>query len=52
MDTAELEGSVFRGNHYGSVGVYTREDGATYAGGRKGDVAHGYAVVPWSNGTT
>jgi hypothetical protein len=36
MDTVELKGylGVFRGTHYGSVGVYTDEYRHTYAGGR------------------
>jgi hypothetical protein len=53
MDTVELEGfdhnwGVFRGTHYGSVGVYTNPVGQTYAGERKGgkgfNKAHGYGV--------
>jgi hypothetical protein len=55
MDTIKLKGylGVFRGTHYGSVGVYTREFGGvdTYAGTREG-VAHGEGVVTQSNGTT
>ncbi len=52
MDTIELKalGGVFRDVHRGAVGVYTRKDGTTYAGERKGAVSHGYAVVTWSGG--
>jgi hypothetical protein len=35
----------FFGTHCGSVGVYTSKYGDTYAGERKGDVAHGYGVL-------
>ena len=49
MDTVELFGTVFHGTHRGSVGVYTNEDYGTYAGGRKGDVAHGHGVDPSSD---
>ena len=35
----------FFGTHCGSVGVYTSKYGHTYAGERKGDVAHGYGVL-------
>ncbi len=52
MDTVELGGHIYRGTHYGSVGVYTHANGHTYAGERKGDVAHGHGVVTWSNGDT
>jgi hypothetical protein len=52
MDTIKLKGEIFRGTHCGSVGVYTHADGHTYAGGRKGGVAHGEGVLTWSNGTT
>ncbi len=53
MDTVELKGyGVFRGTHCGSVGVYTHEDGHTYAGGHEGTVAHGEGVVTYSPGTT
>jgi hypothetical protein len=54
MDTVELKRwGVFRGTHYGSVGVYTHEFGCTYAGGRnEGGVAHGEGVLTESSGTT
>jgi hypothetical protein len=53
MDTIKLDGAIYRGTHYGSVGVYTdRADGSTYAGGREGGVAHGEGVLTWSHGTT
>ncbi len=54
MGTVELKRlGVFRGTHYGSVGVYTHEDGHTYAGERnEGDLAHGHGVVTYSDGTT
>jgi hypothetical protein len=52
MDTVELtRWGVFRGTHYGSVGVYTNKDGHTYAGERKGDVAHGHGVVTYDGNT-
>ena len=54
MDTVELAGwGVFRGTHYGSVGVYTNA-GAAYAGGRKavGARAHGQGVGMLSDGRT
>jgi hypothetical protein len=36
MGTIKFKGlGIFRGTHYGSVGVYTHADGSTYAGGRK-----------------
>ncbi len=53
MDTIELKGcGVFHGAHRGNVGVYKDKDGRTYAGQRKGAVAHGYGVVTWSDGRT
>jgi hypothetical protein len=54
MDTVELKGfGVFRGTHYGSVGVYTHADRSTYAGERhKGGKASGHGVHTNSNGTT
>jgi hypothetical protein len=54
MDTVELKGygGVFRGTHYGSVGVYTHKDGSTYVGGHEGGVAHGDCVVQFSYGNT
>jgi hypothetical protein len=54
MDTVEFEGlgGVYRGTHYGSVGVYTNANGHTYAGGRKGNLVHGYGVVTQTNGFT
>jgi hypothetical protein len=57
MDTVELKGfGVFRGTHYGSVGVYTHADGSTYAGERHEGfgvtVARGHGVHTNSNGTT
>jgi hypothetical protein len=52
MGTIKIKGLVFRGTHYGSVGVYAHERRGTYAGGRKGGVAHGEGVLTWSNGST
>jgi hypothetical protein len=52
MDTIKLQGEVFHGTHYGSVGVYTDARRATYAGEHKNVVAHGHGVVTWSNGHT
>ena len=55
MDTVEIKGwlgGVFRGTHYGSVGVYTHKSGDTYAGGHEGGKAHGHGVLTRSNGTT
>jgi hypothetical protein len=53
MDTVELYdffGGVFRGTHYGSVGVYRHVHGRTYAGERKGGVPHGHGEVTDSYG--
>ena len=52
MDTIKFYGSIFRGTHYGGVGVYTDANGSTYAGGREGGVAHGEGVLMWSDGST
>jgi hypothetical protein len=57
MDTVELKGygfgGVYRGTHYGSVGVYTHKDGHTYAGERnEGGKAQGEGVLTCSDGTT
>jgi hypothetical protein len=53
MDTVELFGHIFRGTHYGSVGVYKHEDGHTYAGERnEGGKAHGFGVATLSDGNT
>jgi hypothetical protein len=61
MDTVELKDwgvakngwGVFRGTHRGSVGVYTHQDGHTYAGERnEGGVAHGFGVLTNSTGIT
>jgi hypothetical protein len=53
MDTIKLIGAIYRGTHYGSVGVYTHKRfGHTYAGERKGGVAHGHGVLTRSDGIT
>jgi hypothetical protein len=63
MDTIKISGVIgwwnFHGVHRSNAGVYTRKDGccrlaggATYAGGRKGGVAHGEGVLTLSNGDT
>ena len=52
MDTVKTPWGVFRGTHCGSVGVYTHEDGSTYAGGHEGGKAHGEGVLTYSNGRT
>jgi hypothetical protein len=52
MDTIEVWGGVFHGVHRGSVGVYTHEDGHTYAGAHEGAMAHGYGVLKGSVGNT
>jgi hypothetical protein len=55
MDTVELKSykGVFRGTHYGSVGVYTHASGHTYAGERnEGGLAHGHGVLTLSDGDT
>jgi len=55
MDTVEFKNGwgVFRGTHYGSVGVYTHEYGRTYAGERnERGVAHGEGVLTYSGGYT
>jgi hypothetical protein len=52
MDTVQLFGGVYRGTHYGSMGVYTNEYGHTYAGAHKDGVAHGFGVFTNSGGNT
>jgi hypothetical protein len=52
MDTVELFREVYRGTHYGSVGVYTNANGSTYAGEHEGGKAHGEGVLTLSYGTT
>ena len=45
MDTVTVRGDIFRGTHYGSVGVYTHAYGYTYAGAHEGGKAHGEGVL-------
>ena len=52
MDTVTVRGDIFRGTHYGSVGVYTHAYGYTYAGAHEGGKAHGEGVYTWSDGRT
>ena len=52
MDEIELFGSVLHGVHRGNVGVYTDEDGSTYAGEHAGGKAHGHGVLTYSDGHT
>ncbi len=44
MGKIEVNGGAFHGVHRGNVGVYTHEDGSTYAGEHDGGQAHGYGV--------
>ena len=52
MGTIEVNGYVFDGVYCRNLGVYTHEDGHTYAGAHKGGKAHGYGVGHGSNGDT
>jgi hypothetical protein len=52
MDEIELFSRVYHGIHGGNVGVYTHEDGSTYAGAQEGGNAHGYGVLTYSHGDT
>ncbi len=45
MDEIELFSKVYRGVHRFNVGVYTDEDGSTYAGAHERAKAHGFGVV-------
>ena len=52
MGTIEVNGYVFDGVYCRNLGVYTHEDGHTYAGEHEGGSAHGYGVGQGSNGET
>jgi hypothetical protein len=52
MGTIVVYDEVFFGVTRGNVGVYTHEDGHTYAGAHEGAKAHGYGVVKYSSGNT